>query len=159
MQIRKIKAKDNQAMEQIIKRSLESFNLDVPGTAYHDPQLSNLTDFYEQQPNASYWVVVNEQDEPIGGVGIAPFEQQKGICELQKLYIKPESQGMGLSKQLMETALTFAGEHYTYCYLETMEKLQTAISLYARFGFQQLDKPRNGSDHNTMDSWYIKKLS
>jgi putative acetyltransferase len=46
MRVREIEERDNQTMEQIIKRSLESFNLDIPGTAYFDPQLSNLSQFY-----------------------------------------------------------------------------------------------------------------
>lgn len=33
MEIREIEVKDNQAMAEIIKRSLESFKLDIPGTA------------------------------------------------------------------------------------------------------------------------------
>ena len=47
MRIREMEEKDNQKMEQIIKRSLESFNLDIPGTAYFDPQLSSLAQFYK----------------------------------------------------------------------------------------------------------------
>ncbi|WP_163971056.1 GNAT family N-acetyltransferase [Oceanobacillus halotolerans] len=159
MQIHEIEEKDNKTMEQIIKRSLESFNLDIPGTAYFDPQLANLTQFYKEQSNAKYWVVVNEHGEVLGGVGIGPFEEEKGICELQKLYITPEEQGKGLSRKLMNEALDFAKEHYTYCYLETMEKLKTANLLYTKLGFQQLDNPLDGSDHNTMDAWFMKKLS
>ena len=49
MRIREMEEKDNQKMEQIIKRSLESFNLDIPGTAYFDPQLSSLAQFYKEQ--------------------------------------------------------------------------------------------------------------
>lgn len=158
MKIREIEARDNQTMEQIIKRSLESFNLDIPGTAYFDPQLSNLAQFYKEQSNAKYWVAVNEQDEVVGGGGIAPFGEKTGVCELQKLYITPEAQGMGLSKELMKVALDFAKEHYTYCYLETMKKLQTANLLYSKLGFQQLDKPIEGSEHNVMDAWYLKEL-
>lgn len=101
---------------------------------------------------------MNEQDEVVGGVGIAPFGQKTGICELQKLYITPKAQGMGLSKELMKAALDFAKEHYTYCYLETMKKLQKANLLYSKLGFQQLDKPIEGSEHNVMDAWYLKKL-
>ena len=77
MRIREMEEKDNQKMEQIIKRSLESFNLDIPGTAYFDPQLSSLAQFYKEQAHAKYWVAVNELDEVIGGVGIAPFGQKK----------------------------------------------------------------------------------
>lgn len=159
MQIREIEEKDNQTMEQIIKRSLESFNLNIPGTAYFDPQLSSLAQFYKQQSNAKYWVAVNEQDEVVGGVGIAPFGQKTGICELQKLYIIPEAQGMGLSKELMKVALDFAEEHYTHCYLETLKKLQAANLLYTKLGFQQFERALDGSEHNAMDAWYIKELS
>lgn len=101
---------------------------------------------------------MNDQDEVVGGVGIAPFGQRNGICELQKLYISPEAQGVGLSKKLMKVALDFAKQHYTYCYLETLKKLQTANHLYLKFGFQQLDKALDGSDHNACDAWYIKEL-
>ncbi|MEC1375544.1 GNAT family N-acetyltransferase [Heyndrickxia oleronia] len=159
MRIREIKEKDNQTIEKIIKRSLESLNLNIPGTAYFDPQLSNLTQFYKEQSNAKYWVAVNEKDEVLGGVGIAPFGQKTGICELQKLYITSEAQGMGLSKELMKVALDFAKEHYTHCYLETLKKLQVANLLYIKLGFQQLEKALDGSEHSAMDAWYIKELS
>jgi len=159
MKIREMEEKDNQKMEQIIKRSLESFNLNIPGTAYFDPQLSNLAQFYKDQSNAKYWVAVNEQDEAVGGVGIAPFGQMIGICELQKLYITPEAQGMGLSKELMKVAIDFAKENYTYCYLETLKKLEVANLLYIKLGFQQLEGALDGSEHGAMDAWYIKELS
>jgi putative acetyltransferase len=156
--IREIEEMDNQTMEHIIKRSLESFDLNIPGTAYFDPELSRLAQFYKKQANANYWVVVNEQDEVVGGVGIAPFGQKEGICELQKLYISPEAQGKGLSKELMKVALDFAMEHYSYCYLETLEKLKTANLLYIKLGFEPLEKPLDGSEHSAMDAWYIKEL-
>lgn len=159
MQIRAIEEKDNQTIERIIRRSLESFNLNIPGTAYFDPQLSNLAQYYKEQPNSKYWVVVNEQNEVVGGVGIAPFGQKPGICELQKLYITPEAQGMGLSSDLMKVALDFAKEYYTHCYLETLKKLQAANLLYIKLGFQQLEKPLDGSEHNATDAWFIKELS
>ncbi|TRM12036.1 GNAT family N-acetyltransferase [Lentibacillus cibarius] len=158
MRIREMEERDNKPMEQIIKRSLESVGLDIPGTAYFDPQLRNLAQFYKQQPYAKYWVAVNEQDEVVGGVGIAPFPEEKGVCELQKLYIAPAAQGMGLSKELMKTALDFARKYYTHCYLETMEILQAANSLYVQFGFQRLETALDGSTHHTMDTWFLKEL-
>lgn len=158
MHIREIEEKDNKVIEQIIKHSLESFHLNIPGTAYFDPQLSSLAQFYKQQSNAKYWVAVNEQGEVVGGVGIAPFGQKTEVCELQKLYIKPEAQGMGLSKQLMGVALDFAREHYTYCYLETSKRLQAANSLYTKLGFRPLERALDGSEHNAMDAWYMKEL-
>lgn len=159
MRIRKIEEKDNALIANIIKRSLESFGLAIPGTAYFDPQLGSLAQFYKQQPNANYWVLVDDNDHVVGGVGIAPFGQQSGVCELQKLYIAPNAQGGGHSKKLMETALDFAQQHYAYCYLETMNKLEVANSLYTKVGFQLLDEPLDGSEHSTMDAWYMKELA
>jgi len=158
MEIREIKEKDNKAMEQIIKRSLESFGLDIPGTAYFDPQLGSLAEFYQEQSNANYWVAVNEKNKVIGGVGIGPFGKKAGIGELQKLYVTPEAQGRGLAKKLMNVALKFAKVHYTYCYLETTHKLRVANRLYSKLGFKELDEPLDGSEHGAMDKWYIKEL-
>lgn len=158
MEIREIEEKDNKVMEQIIKCSLESFGLDIPGTAYFDPQLSSLAEFYKEQSKANYWVVVNEENEVVGGVGIGPFGEKPGIGELQKLYVTPGAQGKGLAKKLMKVALDFAKKHYTYCYIETSHKLQAANRLYSKFGFCELDKPLEGSEHKTMDRWYIKKF-
>ena len=158
MRIREIEEKDNKNIEEIIKESLESFKLNIPGTAYFDPQLAKLANFYSNEPNAKYWVVANEKDEAVGGVGIGPFGEHKGVGELQKLYLAPEVQGKGLAKELMKTALEFAKKHYDFCYLETFDELETANLLYVKFGFKQLDKPLDGSEHNACDSWYMIEL-
>ncbi|GAB4073717.1 GNAT family N-acetyltransferase [Barrientosiimonas marina] len=158
MEIREIETKDNQALERIIRRCLEDAGLDIPGTAYFDPQLGHLAQFYQEYTAAKYWVAVTDKNEVAGGAGIAPYAQESDVGELQKLYIAPEFQGRGLSKQLMTTVLDFARQHYTYCYLETSTKLQVAASLYHKFGFQELDEPLDGSEHGAMDAWYIKTL-
>ncbi|MET3682742.1 putative acetyltransferase [Alkalibacillus flavidus] len=159
MHIREIETKDNQTIEHIIKSSLESYGLDIPGTAYVDPQLSNLTQFYEADDDAAYWVAENGDGRVVGGVGIGPFDRENGICELQKLYVAPEAQGRGLARQLMDVALTFANKHYDACYLETSTKLEAANRLYEKLGFEPLPKPIEGSDHNAMDAWYLKRFN
>lgn len=158
MRIRELQEKDNKMIEEIIKRSLESVNLNIPGTAYFDPYLGKLHQYYEAPANACYWVAVNAHDEVLGGVGIGPFGNHEGVGELQKLYLAPEAQGQGIAKELMKVALDFARKHYTYCYLETFESLLAANQLYMKFGFRELDKPLEGSEHNACDSWYIKQL-
>lgn len=158
MHIREMNRADNAAMEQIIKRSLESVGLDIPGTAYFDPELGNLAQHYEGNEKANYWVMESEGGTVVGGIGIAPFDEDKGICELQKLYIAPTSQGFGLSKQLMDTALHFAKRNYSACYLETSTKLVAANQLYVNYGFRLLDRPIDGSDHHTMDAWFLKEF-
>ncbi|MBP2098776.1 GNAT family N-acetyltransferase [Enterococcus rivorum] len=157
MLIREIQEKDNQVIQMIIQQSLKSFDLAIPGTAYFDPQLANLAGYYQQLPNGNYWVV-EENGQILGGCGIGPFDEEKGICELQKIYLTPESQGKGVAKKLMNKALAYAEEHYDFCYLETMKRMEKANKLYQSFGFQQLAEPLKGSEHSAMECWYLKKL-
>ncbi|MFJ7915637.1 MULTISPECIES: GNAT family N-acetyltransferase [unclassified Lysinibacillus] len=158
MIIREIKKEDTAKVKEIIQDSLKSLGLAVPGSAYFDPQLNDLYQYYNNLKHANYWVV--ELDgEVVGGIGIAPFSEQDKVCELQKLYLSPKAQGLGLSKKLMETALSFASKHYEKCYLETMHELKTACILYEKFGFTLLQEPLPGSEHSAMDAWYLKDLN
>ncbi|PIE95744.1 GNAT family N-acetyltransferase [Bacillus fungorum] len=155
MIIREIKKEDNAKIKEIIQDSLESLGLAIPGSAYFDPQLNNLHQYYKNLKHANYWVV--EMDgEVVGGIGIAPFNEYDKVCELQKLYLSPKAKGLGFSKKLMETALSFAFKHYEKCYLETMHELKAACILYEKFGFTLLHEPLPGSEHSAMNAWYIK---
>ncbi|ACA40115.1 GNAT family N-acetyltransferase [Lysinibacillus sphaericus] len=158
MIIQEIKKEDNAKVKEIIQDSLESLGLAVPGSAYFDSQLNDLYQYYNNLKHANYWVV--ELDgKVVGGIGIAPFSEQDKVCELQKLYLSPKVQGLGISKKLMETALSFASKHYEKCYLETMHELKTACILYEKFGFTLLQEPLPGSEHSAMDAWYLKDLN
>ena len=158
MIIRPIEERDNAAVREIISDSLESHGLAIPGSAYFDPQLGELTQFYDSLPHACYWVV-EVDGSVVGGVGIAPFgTDATTICELQKLYLRPEVQGRGLSRLLMDQALIFAARYYKQCYLETTHSLRTACILYEKYGFRLLPEPLPGSEHSAMDAWYLKDL-
>lgn len=155
MEIREIKATDNEVIQKVIQHSLKKLGLDIPGTTYFDPQLGDLYGYYGNLEHANYWVV-DMDGTVVGGIGIAPFDEDNHICELQKLYLNDLTQGLGLGKKLIETALTYAKKHYDQCYLETMHDLKTACVLYEKFGFNLLNSPLPGSEHSTMDAWYLK---
>lgn len=152
MLIRNINKADNPIIKKIIQDSLKKRGFDLPGTAYFDPQLDDLTHYYQSLKGAAYWVIEVDH-HVIGGVGIAPYSD--GICELQKLYIKDGFQGYGYANLLMEVALSFAAQHYQACYLETLFELAAACNLYEKFGFRLLNKPLPGSEHSAMDAWYF----
>lgn len=157
MLIREIKKEDNPKVKTIVQQSLKALGWDKPGTAYFDPQLDDLYSYYHGLRNSRYWVV--EWDgEVVGGVGIAPFFDHIEVCELQKLYLLPHAQGKGFATKLMETALSFAAQHYKMCYLETLREFIPANTLYEKFGFRLLEKPLEGSEHGAMDAWYLKSL-
>lgn len=146
---------DKQQVKVLVQKSLKSLGFDKPGTAYYDPELDDLYRFYQKKKNGQYWVI-EEADKIVGGVGIAPFT--KGVCELQKLYVDQDYQGYGLSKKLMDQALSYAAEYYEACYLETHSDLKAACLLYDKYEFELLEQPLEGSVHSAMDRWYLKKV-
>ncbi|MBR0592271.1 GNAT family N-acetyltransferase [Bacillus pumilus] len=156
MNMRPIEQKDNPYIAAIIRQSLESANLAIEGTAYTDPHLDQLFEYYQSLTHAAYWIA-EENGDILGGVGIAPFTN--GICELQKLYLSPNAQGKGAGKKLMDTALQYASTYYEACYLETRQELTAATGLYQRYGFSLLSEPIEGSEHSAMDAWYLKTFS
>ncbi|GJM81689.1 N-acetyltransferase [Paenibacillus sp. HMSSN-139] len=156
MIIRPLQAKDNAAIEAVIRDCLIEFGGNREGLAWQDDSLSALSRYYEPEGRA-YWVV--EQDgRVLGGAGIAPFADSGEVCELQKMYLRAEIRGTGIAARLLETCLDFATRHYEQCYLETLQTMKAANRFYQKHGFRQLQAPLAGSEHFACDAWYIKVL-
>lgn len=158
--IRLIKEKDDQAIADIIRKSLEKFHLDIPGTVYFDPQLYHLSSYYtSNSEKRAYFVVVDDIGKVLGGIGIDEFPGFERCAEIQKLYLTEEVQGKGLGKALMETAEKYAVQAgYERLYLETHTNLEAAIHLYEKLGFHKIQKPRE-VQHSTMNLFFMKKLT
>ena len=60
MNLRPMEVRDNPAVAQLIRTSLEEFGLDKPGTVYFDSHLDHLTDYYQQQERSAYFVLEDE---------------------------------------------------------------------------------------------------
>lgn len=156
--IKAIGPEDNQAIYKIIQRILESYGLDQPGTAYSDPYLNQLYEFYQEEPRGEYWVL--KIDElVIGGIGIASFGDYAEVGEVQKYYIKEEYQGFGYGRLLFEQAIHFAKtEDYKQLYIETMDRLDQANQIYEHYGFRLLNQALDGSEHGLMNKHFVLDL-
>ena len=99
MNLRPMEVRDNPAVAQLIRASLEEFGLDKPGTVYFDSHLDHLADYYQQQERAAYFVLEDE-DQLVGCGGFAPVSDK--IAELQKLYVTKNSRGKGYSSRLIK---------------------------------------------------------
>ncbi len=159
LKYRRIKEDDNLMMAQIIRKNLENFHLDIPGTAYFDPQLDFLSRYYDEKPKQRcYFVVLNEKDEVVGGAGIAEFEGIEHCAELQKLYFDDSVKGKGYSKELFSILVDWCKKAgYESMYLETHSHLSIAIHLYQKLGFHEIKKPESVV-HSTMDHFFLKRL-
>lgn len=157
--IRNIAAKDDAVIAKIIRTNLQRFHLDIPGTAYFDPELDHLSEFYAKCPDRrAYFVVTNENDEVVGGVGFAEFDGLPQCAEVQKLYLDESVKGLGLSKKMMAAVEVRAKElGYKQLYLETHTNLAVALCLYEKLGYESVAQPVP-TVHTTMNRFYLKKF-
>lgn len=156
---RSLTAADDAALASIIRTSLEQMRLNLPGTAYFDPELDHLSTYYAREPKKrTYFVALDDAGQVAGGVGVAEFAPIPNCAEIQKLYLSNAVRGKGYSKELMRLAETWAkGAGYRQLYLETHSNLQIAIKLYKKLGFTEIKRPKEVL-HSTMDHFYIKHL-
>ncbi|ERK57621.1 acetyltransferase, GNAT family [Gemella bergeri ATCC 700627] len=157
--VRFITADDDEKIAKIIKTSLEKEKLDIPGTAYFDPELNHLSRYYNiNSYRRAYFIIMDDNNEILGGVGIAEFFGFKDCAEIQKLYLTSKSKGRGLGKHLMKVAEDYAKlVGYKRLYLETYSSLVPAIKLYELLGFKQIEKPEVIL-HSTMDYFFLKEI-
>lgn len=153
--IREIQPQDNAAMAIILKRSLEEFGLNIPGTAYFDESTNHLYESF--QVAGSKYFVAEQGNEILGGVGLYP---SKGLpedtVELVKMYLALAHRGKGLGKILMQKCIGLAEElGYKNIYLESMPELSAAVSAYENLGFRMLDKPIGDTGHYSCSIWML----
>lgn len=156
---RSLTADDDAVLASIIRTSLEQMRLNLPGTAYSDPELDHLSAYYAREPKKrTYFVALDDAGQVVGGVGVAEFAPIPNCAEIQKLYLSDAVRGKGYSKELMRLAETWSREAgYRQLYLETHSNLQIAIKLYQKLGFTEIERPKEVL-HSTMDHFYIKHL-
>lgn len=159
VKIRPIEGQDDTVLAAIIRASLKSYGLNIPGTAYFDKELDHLSKFYSKKANREYFVAVDSAGNVLGGDGIAEFDPVNKIAELQKLYITEAARGHHLSYRLLDTAVGFAkGAGYKTIYLETHHSLIEAVHLYHAYGFIDLGHPLNNGEHSSMDKFFVLNI-
>ena len=159
MHYREITPADDPALAELVRYNLKINHLDLPGTVYFDSNLDHLSDFYLADPaKRFYFILLDEEDRLVGGIGLAEFEHIDHCAELQKLYLSDEVKGHGLGYSLIHLVEEKAKElGYQKLYLETHTNLQTAIHMYEKSGFTEIEKP-SAVMHATMNKFYIKNL-
>jgi ribosomal protein S18 acetylase RimI-like enzyme len=74
-------------------------------------------------------------DEVAGCIALMPLKEE-GACEMKRLYVRPAFRKHKIGKKLVEQLLNDAKQiGYTKMKLDTLQKLQPAISLYKQYGF------------------------
>ena len=45
---------DDRTIAEIVRTNLEKYHLDIPGTAYFDPELDHLSEYYDRNRNKGH---------------------------------------------------------------------------------------------------------
>lgn len=157
--IRTITPADNKAIASIIRRTLEEFGANHPGTVYFDPTTDALYELFSNTPGSVYFIAEKE-GELVGGGGIFPSPGlPQDTCELVKMYLLPEVRGIGLGRKIIECCIQFAKEAgYQHIYIETMPELKQAMNTYEKFGFRYLEGPLGNTGHFGCELWMLLSL-
>lgn len=157
-EIQEIKPLHDAKVCDIIKKVGEEYGAIGEGFGPSDPEVNAMSQSYKDEKSSRY-LVATIKGNIVGGSGIAAFNGSSEVCELRKLFLLPESRGLGLGKKLTEGCLEYAkSKGYKKCYLDTLTSMKSAIYLYEKLGFEHLDKPFEGTIHNGCDVWMLKEL-
>ena len=159
IRIRNIQPGDNKALAVIIRRTLEEFGANHPGTVYFDPTTDALYELFSSTAGSVYFVAEKE-GVIVGGGGIFPSPGLPAdTCELVKMYLLPEVRGLGLGRKIIDACIGFARETgYRQIYIETMPELKRAMQTYEKFGFRYLNGPLGNTGHFGCDLWMLLTL-
>jgi putative acetyltransferase len=94
------------------------------------------------------------ENQPIGCVGLRSFE--KGVCEMKRLYVRPDFRGRKAGRLLAEAAIK-AGKAigYEIMRLDTLPSMVGANILYKSLGFREIEPYR----HNPMKGAIYMELN
>lgn len=96
-------------------------------------------------------------DDTAGVVGMRPLEtKDAAICEMKRLYVRPQYRKLGFGQQLVQHLITEArGRGYRTMRLDTLPSMQSARTIYGAFGFVPIanynDSPMDGIEHFELD--------
>ena len=77
-------------------------------------------------------------DSLVGMIGLRPIDDR--ICEMKRLFVRPEARGRGLARQLIDNILTEARRlKYEEIRLDTLPMMGDAQKLYVAMGFADID--------------------
>lgn len=158
--LRPIRPADDAAIAATIREVMTEHRCSGEGFAIHDAEVQRMSAHYAAA-DTRYFVVEHAR-EVLGGAGFARLAgsgPDAAICELRKMYFRPQTRGLGLGRALLELLLDeMRTAGYRRCYLETTSWMQRAQQLYRRCGFQPLPGAMGATGHHGCNAFFARDL-
>lgn len=100
-------------------------------------------------PDGRLYIVKNEENYS-GCIALRKIEDS--ICEMKRLYLKPETRGKGIGNALIARIIEDAKDNgYKTMRLDTIkEKMSKAVGLYESYGFKEIEAYYNNPNPHTL---------
>ena len=122
-----------ESVKDLFKAYLEELNEDLCFQSF-DSEIDNPLYKYSAPTGALF--IATYHATPVGCIALQPLLEAH-TCEMKRLYVVPEYRNLKIGDALVKSLLQEAQLlGYTTMKLDTLERLQAAIQLYQKFGFE-----------------------
>lgn len=133
--IRKAKRGDEAKVLQLVEEVLSYYGLELNPES-EDLDITDIPKYYTKN-NGDFEVIVFK-GKIVGSYGVYKLDEE--TCELRKMYLKQNFQGLGLGNIMIENSFKLAKAlNYKKIILQTNSVLYKAVKLYRKYGFEEFD--------------------
>jgi putative acetyltransferase len=119
---------------ELFKEYEKQLNIDLCFQDF-ETELANLPGVYAPPEGC---MLLAEYDNKIAGC-VTLKKIDEGICEMKRLYVRPDFRGKSIGRELSEAIVEEARKMgYAKMRLDTLTRLTEAITLYRSMGFKEI---------------------